>query len=110
LAGGAGLTAAEGGARACEQRWATWAARGEESAARGREKRRLGRIRPSRGDFPFSFFYLLFLFLFMLSPFSFEKIFSYIFLSAKKYILCEVLLTIIVYAFDEMSYEVESRE
>jgi hypothetical protein len=46
----------------------------------------------------------------MLSPFSFEKIFSYIFLSAKKYILCEVLLTIIVYAFDEMSYEVESRE
>jgi hypothetical protein len=28
----------------------------------------------------------------------------------KKYILCEVLLTIIVYAYDEMSYEVESRE
>jgi hypothetical protein len=27
-----------------------------------------------------------------------------------KNILCEVLLTIIVYANDEMSYEVESRE
>jgi hypothetical protein len=27
-----------------------------------------------------------------------------------KNILCEVLLTIIVYAYDEMSYEVESRE
>jgi hypothetical protein len=27
-----------------------------------------------------------------------------------KNITCEVLLTIIVYAYDEMSYEVESRE
>jgi hypothetical protein len=27
-----------------------------------------------------------------------------------KNILCEVLLTIILYAYDEMSYEVESRE
>jgi hypothetical protein len=105
LAGGAGLTAVEGGARARERRWAAWATRGEESAASRREKRRLGRIRPSRGVFLF-----LFLFLFLLSPFSFEQIFSYIFLSAKKYILCEVLLTIIVYAYDEMSYEVESRE
>jgi hypothetical protein len=52
---------------------------GERSAARGREERRLGRIRPSRGGrfllfflflFPFLF---LFLFLFLLSPFSFEQ-------------------------------------
>jgi hypothetical protein len=48
LAGGAGLAVAEGGARARERRWAAWATRGE-SAARGREKRRFGRIRPSRG-------------------------------------------------------------
>jgi hypothetical protein len=91
------------------------------SEAREGEERRLGRIRPNRGgvgcgywvggfpphpggrDFPF-----LFLFLFLLSPFSFEQIFSYISLGAKN-ILCEVLLTIMVYAYDEMSYEVGSR-
>jgi hypothetical protein len=50
----------------------------------------------------------LFLFLFLLSPFSFEQIFSYIFLGVKN-ILCEVLLTIMVYAYDEMSHEVRSR-
>jgi hypothetical protein len=73
----------------------------------------LGRIRPSRGgeDFPFSFSisnsisnsisisFILF---------SFEQIFSYIFLGVKN-ILCEVPLTIMVYAYDEMSYEVGSR-
>jgi hypothetical protein len=64
-----------------------------------------GRFAPPPGgrDFPF-----LFLFLFLLSPFSFEQIFSYISLGAKN-ILCEVLLTIMVYAYDEMSYEVGSR-
>ena len=61
-----------------------------------------------RGERRFSFFFF-FLFLFLLSPFSFEQIFSYIFLGVKKYILCEVLLTIMVYAYDEMSYEVGSR-
>jgi hypothetical protein len=49
-----------------------------------------------------------FLFLFLVSPFSFEQIFSYIFLGVKN-ILCEVLLIIMVYAYDEMSYEVGSR-
>jgi hypothetical protein len=56
-----------------------------------------------------SLFLFLFPFLFLLSPFSFEQIFSYIFLGVKN-TLCEVLLTIMVYAYDEMSYEVESRE
>jgi hypothetical protein len=54
-------------------------------------------------------FLFLFLFLFLLSPFSFEQIFSYIFLGVKN-ILCEVLLTIMVYAYDEMSYEVGFQE
>jgi hypothetical protein len=81
---------------------------GERGAARGVGE--VGWIRPSRGGeillflFPF-----LFLFLFLLSPFSFEQIFSYIFLGVKN-ILCEVLLTIMVYAYDEMSYEVGSQE
>jgi hypothetical protein len=54
------------------------------------------------------FFLFLFLFLLLLSPFSFEQIFSYIFLGVKN-TLCEVVLTIMVYAYDEMSYEVGSR-
>jgi hypothetical protein len=43
---------------------------------------------PAEGGFPFSFLFLFhfyFYFLFLLSPFSFEQIFSYIFLGAKKY-------------------------
>jgi hypothetical protein len=42
--GGAGLIAAEGGARARERSWAAWAERG--TGARERE-RGMGRIRPS---------------------------------------------------------------
>jgi hypothetical protein len=101
LTGGAELSGAEGGARARELRWAAWAERG------GGGERGLGRIRPSRGEKIFLFLFL-FPFLFLLSPFSFEQIFSYIFLGVKN-ILCEVLLTIMVYAYNEMSYEVESR-
>jgi hypothetical protein len=78
---------------------------GRSASARGRE---VGWIRPSRGWGREIFLFLfLFLFLFTLSPFSFEQIFSYIFLRVKN-ILCEVLLTIMVYAYDEMSYEVRS--
>jgi hypothetical protein len=61
---------------------------GERSAARGREERRLGRIWPNRGGI--FLFLFLFLFIFLLSPFSFEQIFSYIFLGVKKilYVRC----------------------
>jgi hypothetical protein len=78
------------------------------SVARGGEERRLGRIWHSRGGG--EIFLFLFLFLFLLSPFfSFEQIFSYIFLGVKN-ILCEVLLKIMVYAYDEMPYEVGYEE
>jgi hypothetical protein len=71
LTGGAGLTAVEGGARARERRWATWAVRArEERGARKREEK-VGpdSAQPRGEDFPFSFlflfhfysFYLLFL-------------------------------------------------
>jgi hypothetical protein len=65
LAGGAGLTAAEGGARARERRWAVWAARGGERGAREREKK-VGpeSAQPRQG---FSFFFFLFLFLISIS-------------------------------------------
>jgi hypothetical protein len=72
----------------------------EERGARGRRSG-LDSAQP-RGIF-------LFLVLFLLSPFSFEQLFSYIFLGVKN-ILCEVLLTIMVYAYDEMPYEVGSQE
>jgi hypothetical protein len=84
LTGGAGLTAAEGGARARERRWVAWAAKG------GRGARRVGERREGWAGFGpaeegISLFLFLFLFLFLLSPFSFEQIFRYIFLGAKKY-------------------------
>jgi hypothetical protein len=66
---------------------------------------------PRGGRFSFFFFsisYFYFYFFYLL--FLLNKYFSYIFLSAKKYIQCEVLLTIMVYAYDEMSYEVGSKE
>jgi hypothetical protein len=56
-----------------------------------------------RGDFPFPFSISVSI------SFSFEQIFSYIFLGVKN-ILCEVILTIMVYAYDEMPYEVGSQE
>jgi hypothetical protein len=77
------LTAAEGGARARERGWAAWAERG--TGARAERGEGWAGFGPAEGgeDFPFSFF--LFLFLFLLSPFSFDQIFSYIFLGVKKY-------------------------
>jgi hypothetical protein len=86
------------------ERWAAWAAR-ERGARRAGEERWVGSD-PVEGGKNFLF---LFLFLFILSPFSFEQIFSYSFLGVKN-ILCEVLLTIMVYAYDEMPYEVGSQE
>jgi hypothetical protein len=79
----------------------------EERGARGRRSG-LDSAQP-RGEIFLFLFPFLFLFLFLLSPFSFEQIFSYIFLGVKN-ILCEVLLTIMVYAYDEMPYEVGSQE
>jgi hypothetical protein len=71
----------------------------EERDTRGRRSG-LDSAQP-RGDFPFSISISI--------SFSFEQIFSYIFLGVKN-ILCEVLLTIMVYAYDEMPYEVGSQE
>jgi hypothetical protein len=82
---------------------------GERSAAR--ERGGGAGFGPTEGEKIFLFLFLfpfLFIFLFLLSPFSFEQIFSCIFLGVKN-TLCEVLLTIMVYAYDEMSYEVGSR-
>jgi hypothetical protein len=60
---------------------------------------------PRGGDFPFS----ISISISFISFFSFEQIFSYIFLGVKN-ILCEVLLKIMVYAYDEMPYEVGYEE
>jgi branched-subunit amino acid transport protein AzlD len=105
--GGAGLTAAWREHR--HERWAVWAERGGETARAG-ERGGWARFGPAEvGKERFSFFPFLFLFLFLFFiSFSFEQIFSYIFLGVKN-ILCEVLLIIVVYAYDEMSYEVGSR-
>jgi hypothetical protein len=67
----------------------------------GVRERGLGRIRPSRGGggFPFSFSISI-SFLFLLISFSFEQKFIYIFLGVQN-ILCEVLLTTMVHAYDE---------
>jgi hypothetical protein len=99
LTGGAGRSVGEGGARA-RGRWAAWATR--EGGALG-EERWAGSGRAGGGK------NFLFLFLFLLSLFSFEQIFSRIFLGVKN-ILCEVLLTNMLYAYDEMSYEVGFQE
>jgi hypothetical protein len=109
MTGGAELAAAEGRGARARGRWAAWAARGESrrgsAGARAREKDWAENTQP-RGIFPFPFSFSISI---SFISFSFEQIFSYIFLSAKN-ILCEMLLTIMVYAYDEMSYEVESRE
>jgi hypothetical protein len=80
----------------------------EMGSASTRERGGWSGFGPAEGEKIFLFLFL-FPFPFLLSPFSFEQIFSYIFLGVKN-ILCEVLLTIMVYAYDEMSYEVEFRE
>jgi hypothetical protein len=58
----------------------------------------------AEGGFSFFFFYFYFYFYFhfsfLKSPFSFEQIFIHVFLGVKN-ILCEVLLTTMVYAYDE---------
>jgi hypothetical protein len=67
---------------------------GGERGVRGRGEKVGPDSAQPRGDFPFSFYFLLsfflFLFLFLLSPLSFEQIFSYIFLGVKKifYVRC----------------------
>jgi hypothetical protein len=69
-----------------------------------RERGGWARFGPAEGEQIFLVLFLFpFLFLFLLSPFSFKQIFSYIFLGVKN-TLSEVLLTIMVYAYDEMSY------
>jgi hypothetical protein len=71
--------------------------------ARGRE-RGVGpdSAQPRGDDFLFLFLFIfLFLFLFFFNlPFSFEQIFIYVSWVSKN-ILCEVLLTTMVYAYDE---------
>jgi hypothetical protein len=79
---------------------------GGERGARGRgEKVGPDLAQPRGGDFPFS----ISISISFISFFSFEQIFSYIFLGVKN-ILCEVLLKIMVYAYDEMPYEVGYEE
>jgi hypothetical protein len=99
------LIAAEGEAWARKRRWAAWAERG--TGAR-REGVGPDSAQPRGRRFSFFFFYFHFHFYFFYLIFSFEQIFSYIFLGVKN-TLCEVLLTIMVYAYDEVSYEVGSR-
>jgi hypothetical protein len=72
-------------------KWVAWAGQGAWHAGKRREG--WARFDPTEGGDFLLFF--LFLFLFLLSPLSFEQIFSYIFLGVKN-ILCEVLLTIMV--------------
>jgi hypothetical protein len=80
--------------------------RGGRGARRAGERREgWAGLAPTEGGFSFFFFYFYFFYLLFLLN-KYLVIYSYV----SKNTLCEVLLTIMVYAYDEMSYEVESRE
>jgi hypothetical protein len=84
VTGGAGLTAAEGGARARERRWAARGGGGGRARRAGERRGGWVGFGPTEGgDFPLYFSISI-------SPFYFEQIFSYIFLGAKTifYVWC----------------------
>jgi hypothetical protein len=81
--------------------WAAWAVggRGREGRAREREAAWAG-FGPAEGGGISFFSFSISISFFSFSPFSFEQIFIYVSWVPKK-ILCEVLLTTMVSAYDE---------